>query len=254
MRKRINFRIHALRYWLSGYLSFSEFLYLALPYSMRPQQPPKRKFENNVEKELLGKPFIIPNGEMMGFVTLVDQIVNSNQYRVELIKPNATVFDGGANMGVFSVFAAATHPDATIYSFEPTPSTFAALQQNASHYPNIKVFNCALGDAEKMVSIIVEPKDSGSNHLGEGGIPIPMKTIDGFNQKVDFLKMDTEGYEGPIIRGAAQTIKRSKPTIVMSAYHHPEDKTELPALLNSITPYDCELHHDAEEDLVCIAK
>jgi hypothetical protein len=40
----------------------------------------------------------------------------------------------------------------------------------------------------------------------------------------------------------------------MSAYHKPNDPVELPKLLNSIAPYDCELRHDCEEDLICKPK
>ena len=82
--------------------------------------------------------------------------------------------------------------------------------------------------------------------------PISIVTLDSLNlPKVDFIKIDTEGYEAPILRGARETIKRCRPIISMSAYHNPNDKTELPALLNSITPYRCELHRGSEEDFIC---
>lgn len=178
-------------------------------------------------------------------------IVIYNQYHVELIKKNATVVDGGANIGVFSIFAAQKHPDATIYAFEPTPSTFKKLQANTAKYPNIKCFNYALGAENGEVSIVDLGNFDGRNYIGAGGIPVEMKTIDSLNIPMDFLKMDTEGYEADILKGAAETIKKYRPVIAMSAYHKPEDKTELPALVNSLAPYNCELRNDCEEDFIC---
>ncbi len=178
-------------------------------------------------------------------------IVIYNQYHVELIKEKAIVVDAGANIGVFSIFAAQKHPDATIYAFEPTPSTFKKLQENTAKYSNIKCFNYALGSINESVNIVDLGNFSGRNYIGDVGIPVEMKTIDSLNIKMDFLKMDTEGYEADIIKGATETIKKYRPVIAMSAYHKPEDKTQLPILVSSIAPYICELHYDCEEDFIC---
>lgn len=78
-----------------------------------------------------------------------------------------------------------------------------------------------------------------------------MKTIDSMNTRVDFVKIDAEGYEANILKGAAETIRKYKPVVVMSADHKPNDKTELPAIMNSVTPYNCELRHDCEENFIC---
>jgi len=220
--------------------------YILRPGSMRP-----RKYNSSVR--LFGHPFVAQLGELSNFLDFVYQIVYRNQYHIDLIKENDIVVDAGANMGIFSIFVAVKHPHATIYAFEPTPSTFTALKENVKYYPNIKVFNCGLGEREKMASVITA-SGSGGNYIGEGGTPIEIKTIDGLNIPVDFIKMDVEGYERNILKGAAETIKKYKPIIAMSAYHKPDDVTELPKLLNSIAPYDCELHHDCEEDFICKPK
>lgn len=188
---------------------------------------------------------------MRTFTEFERGIVIYNQYHVELIKEKAVVVDAGANIGVFSIFAAQKHPDATIYAFEPTPSTFKKLQENTAKYSNIKCFNYALGSTNKKVNIVDLGNFSGLNYIGDSGIPVEMKTIDSLNIQMDFLKMDTEGYEADILKGAAETIKKYKPVVAMSAYHKPEDKTELPKVLNTITSYECKLEHDCEEDFIC---
>ena len=147
---------------------------------------------------------------------------------------------------------AARNPKSTIYAFEPTPKTFEHLKQNTSYYPNIKVFNCALGEKTGKSSIITVDDWGAQNYLGEGGTPIEVKTIDSLNLPVGFIKMDVEGFEGAILKGASETIRKNKPVIAMSAYHHPNDENELPKIIHSIEPsYICELHEEYEKDLIC---
>ena len=234
----IRTRIRAWEYFHQGKLTFKEAMLSMIP----------TRFRTEYITTFFGKPFILSDGNIMIFLALQSEIIASNQYHVELIKKN--VIDAGANVGVFSIYASIKHPEATIYAFEPNPRTFKALQENIKYYPNIKAFNCGLVEKNKTATII-PTNYSVISHIGEGGIPVEIKTIDSFTIPADFIKMDTEGYEANILRGAAETIKKHKPIIVMSAYHHPNDVTELPALLNTIASYDCEFRHDEEEDLVC---
>ncbi len=232
--KHIKARIMAWGWFFDGKLTFFQTLGMMFPQIWRP-------------KSLRGHIF---------------QIITQNQYHVELIKPNAAVVDAGANIGVFSVFAAQKHPDCTIYAFEPTPKTFDVLRENTKNYLNIKCFNCVLGDFNGTASLVRVPRSDRAasiecrgledgNYIGHGGTPVPMKTIDSLDIPMDFLKMDVEGSEANVLKGAAETIKKNKPIIAMSAYHRNTDKVELPLVLNSIAPYHCELRHDAEEDFIC---
>ena len=190
-------------------------------------------------------------GDVNEFVGMVQEIAIANQYHIELVKKDAVVVDAGANMGVFSTLVASKYPGATVYSFEPTPDTFATLQKNIQGYKNIKAFNKALGEVVGMAKLAIA-SSHGGNHIAEEGIPIEVATIDSLDMKVDFIKMDTEGYEANILKGARETIKKYKPVIAMSAYHNPNDKEDLPRLLKEISPdYICELHQDYEEDLIC---
>ncbi len=234
---------------LTGNLSFSLAAFFMLPAFMRPKMDSIKSFS------IYGKPFITPKGprELRTALNLIHEIIGLNQYRIQLIKNDAVVIDAGANTGVFSIFVAANHPRSAIHAFEPTPSTFEALKTNTRYYPNIKIYNFGLGEKEKKASILLA-SGSGGNYIGERGIPVQIKTLDSFNLPADFIKIDTEGYEANILRGAAETLKKYKPIIVMSAYHKPNDETELPALLNSIVPYDCELRQDCEKDFTCTPK
>jgi FkbM family methyltransferase len=243
MNPEITRRMRVLGMSLKGELPF---------FSILPELLPRRFRKNGktIKGRLFGNPFFVPKGDVGELASQIWEIVKNDGYHTELIKQNATVIDAGANMGVFAVFVARNHPDATIYAFEPTADTFNALKENTKFYPNIKVINSALGDYIGTTRIAQEPHMTG-NKIGLIGDEIEIKTIDSLNLSVDFLKMDVEGSEGIILRGGATTIKKNKPVIVMSAYHHPEDKIELPKLVNSIAPYNCELRNDGEEDFIC---
>ena len=74
----------------------------------------------------------------------------------------SVIFDVGANMGMFTLFAASRCPDARIYSFEPIPPTFEVLSRNASmHVPGAKVFNCGLADHAHRDTFTFYPQMSG---------------------------------------------------------------------------------------------
>jgi hypothetical protein len=64
-------------------------------------------------------------------------------------------------------------------------------------------------------------------------------TIDNFVKeekidRVDFIKIDTEGFEKERIKGAEKTIKEFKPRLAIAAYHFPDDKKAIPELVLSI--------------------
>jgi FkbM family methyltransferase len=215
--------------------------------------------------ELYGRPFSPASENYVEATAWIDEVITKDQYQTGLIKDGSIVIDAGANIGVFSVKVAHENSSSKIYSFEPTPRTFDALKRNTETYPNISIFNLGLGDEVTEKKITIWDNFSGSNTIGgtaspEYGAPdrvenIKITTIDEVAKglsRVDFIKMDTEGYEANILKGAAETIKRWRPIIAMSSYHNPNDKEELPRLLKSICPeYVCELRHDAEEDMIC---
>lgn len=71
------------------------------------------------------------------------------------------VFDIGANIGLFSLFADASAHGVRLFSFEPAPPTFEALRRNAAAYcANARVFNCGIGAADGEAPFTFYPKSS----------------------------------------------------------------------------------------------
>ncbi|MFL6199525.1 MAG: MupA/Atu3671 family FMN-dependent luciferase-like monooxygenase [Thermoanaerobaculia bacterium] len=75
---------------------------------------------------------------------------------------DACVFDVGANIGLFTLFAAARAPRARVFSFEPIPTTFQVLSANAGLYgPGARVFPLGLSDREEEADFTFYPQMAG---------------------------------------------------------------------------------------------
>jgi len=137
-------------------------------------------------------------------------------YSKQFIKKNSVVIDAGANIGNHSLFYLKECNCSFLHAFEPHPFMFRLLTENLSGYKNKILHQNGLSDKETKVSAsIINEKHVGSTtyHSDVNG-KLVLKTIDSFNMpKVDFIKIDVEGYEYEVINGAKNTIKRCRPTI-----------------------------------------
>ena len=71
------------------------------------------------------------------------------------------VFDVGANIGLFTLFAAASAPGVTVYAFEPIPPVFEALRTNALlHGTDARVFECGIGSSARTETFTYYPHAS----------------------------------------------------------------------------------------------
>ena len=156
----------------------------------------------------------------------------------QYVNKDSICLDIGANIGSFTVFLAsiARH----VYAFEPEPNNFKQLEENTtyfgspinsstSHLNNIKIVNYAVSDKLGINTLHMCPTDNGMHRLYnskwcDGGEQIEVKTttIDFFtnNNKISFIKIDVEGWEYHVIKGATNTIKRDHPVIMME-WHPP---------------------------------
>lgn len=203
---------------------------------------------------------------------LIEEIIIKDQYGAKEFlntEEPKIILDCGANIGIFSLWAYYLSPQSQIYAFEPTKSTRKLLEKNIninSLHNNIVSHNLALGDRDAEIQIRTEVNDLGTgnslidsgSHLGKNIVlqKVQMQTIDTFVRKhnlskVNFIKIDTEGYEKQILQGARETIKKFSPVIACSAYHLKGDKIEIPKLVQSINPnYHYKLLKRSEEDLI----
>lgn len=123
-----------------------------------------------------------------------------------------TMIDCGAHIGLWSYNFA--HWFRNIAAFEPVEAHRECWIKNVAPGPaNMCLYVEALGDREDMVTIRVNPVSSGDSWV-KGKGTVPMKTLDSFGfEDVDFIKVDAEGYEEFILRGAEFTLVHWKPVV-----------------------------------------
>jgi len=128
------------------------------------------------------------------------------------------VIDVGANIGAISqAFIATGHQ---VIAFEPQREVFELLALNC---PNGVLHNCALGAYNTIAKIPLLDYSLPNNYGevtvgGSSGLDIVMKRLDDFCfEDVSLIKIDVEGYEEEVLRGAMDTVKRCKPILYLEA-------------------------------------
>lgn len=130
------------------------------------------------------------------------------------VKQFRNAIDIGAHIGLWSYNMA--HEFKYVYAFEPVKEFRECFSLNVM-FPNVALFPVALGDnALERVEMVLTPDNTGSTHVKEGVGNVEVKTLDAYEfQDIDFIKIDTEGYELKVLRGARETILRCKPVIIV---------------------------------------
>jgi len=146
----------------------------------------------------------------------------------EYLPKDGVVIDVGANLGFTALlFAKHVGPGGQVYAFEPSPPIYAKLlevvEKNQLH--NVRCFNLGCGAAQGRETLLV-PASSGASTIRRSGvhlaeacreISIALDTLDNvilpLASKVDFLKIDTEGFEDQVLAGAEQVVARYRPIV-----------------------------------------
>ena len=143
----------------------------------------------------------------------------------EYIPENAVICDIGANIGNHTLYWFAHHDIKFVYCFEPRAETFHILQKNIKingYEDRTKCFNLALSDKKAMLKTIrFNHNNIGGNMYGDGAYgktqSIPLDDLE-IAQKVDFMKIDVEGMEEAVLKGALKIIKRDHPILFIEIF------------------------------------
>lgn len=127
--------------------------------------------------------------------------------------------DVGAHVGLWTRVLA-TMFEHTV-AFEPHPTLFACWERNCLNIDNASGYNIALSHTNDEVSIGYVEGNSGNAHVidrpAQGARFARTYALDNFplGKKIDFLKIDVEGWELYVVLGASETIQRDKPVIIL---------------------------------------
>jgi len=149
-----------------------------------------------------------------------------------IIKPGMTCVDIGANVGYFTIILSKlAWPYGTVYAFEPEPKNFKVLSRNASVLNSLSPYSCipeqvAIGNRKGELRFYTTGYNFGrhSAHMESNeSIDVEVTTLDRYlfgGQKVDFVKIDVEGYEPEAIEGMSSIIAKN-PNLTIILEHMP---------------------------------
>jgi FkbM family methyltransferase len=186
------------------------------------------------------------------------------------VRPGFVACDIGANIGTYTVpLARLVGPTGHVVSFEPNRPTFACLRQNIrqNRLGNVTLVRAAAGPESGVADLVVTANNFGEVHLApapSAASPrnptaatdtarVSVTTVDtevarlGL-KRVDFIKIDVEGFELAALRGAARTLATNPDLVVQTeivpahAARYSFDVADLTAFFHEhgYTPYACD--------------
>ena len=187
-------------------------------------------------------PFVSPYRERVLFYTvefpyrphffgMVSEIFFRRLYRLP-DKKIKTIIDGGANIGLATLYFKWRHPEARVLCFEPNPEACAFLEKNISgnHLSGVKIFPYALGKTNGQAQLFTSSRIKGSSSAStipprdmERDFTVPMRRLSEFvDSTVDLLKLDVEGAEGDILADLEASGKLPFVRNIILEYHQYE--------------------------------
>ena len=134
------------------------------------------------------------------------------------------IFDIGAASGEYTELFLKRFPAARVYAFEPLPEHFKKLEGRVKKYGNrVCAFNFALYDKSGEKDLYIAPNKDASSFLIKENLTkdhktiVKMRTLDEFTpdiKKIDLIKIDVEGVELEVLRGAEKTLPKTRSIFV----------------------------------------
>lgn len=183
----------------------------------------------------------------------------------QYVKPGMTVLDIGANVGAHALpLAKYVGPTGRVYAIEPTDHAFKKLLKNKSLNPDLEntlipikaTLNEPNGNQPKEIYSSWNLIDKNERHPRHGGVLSAVSnanniTLDALVEqlnlsRIDFVKMDVDGFECRILRGAKNTFRRFRPTMILelSPYVLEEQGDSIEILLNLLREFGYQLYHE----------
>lgn len=159
-----------------------------------------------------------------------------------------TFFDVGANTGVYALLMATSNPGTSVHAFEPVPSVFTRLKRNVdlNGFANVHTHELAVSDVTGRAKI----------HVPAEGVPTESSLLRGFRpdtttvevgvtslddfvrdnavDRVDVIKIDTEGTAQMVIAGAQLTLATHAPLLVCEILHAVDSDTGAGPMLKDL--------------------
>jgi FkbM family methyltransferase len=170
-----------------------------------------------------GRPMLVADAD--SFLGAYKEIFFDRVYAFPSATPRPLIIDGGANIGLATLFFKRIYPQSRVIAFEADPSIFELLKQNIGsfHLPNVQLVNAALWNSDTSLSFTAERGASG--HIAtftDTGDSVPVSAVrlrSWLHEKIDFLKLDIEGAEYEVLDDCREELRNVQNLFV--EYHSP---------------------------------
>jgi FkbM family methyltransferase len=154
------------------------------------------------------------------------------EFAIEQALPGTVAIDVGANVGMFTVpLALAVGPSGRVLTIEPSPENVERLESNLelNGLENVVVEPIAVGDkaGQLVLQLASDPgfhstAEIAESRAVEGNLTVRAETLDqvwlrAHAPAVSFIKIDTEGSEDAVLRGAEQILQACHPVLLVEA-------------------------------------
>lgn len=190
-------------------------------------------------------------------VSLADHVGRSIYYTGDLdykiswvidqsVLPGDVAMDIGANYGLTALrMAKRAGSSGIVHAFEPNPKILVYLRRALAENPALKIalHELALGERDTELPLFVPEHNYGGASLafeGHGGVvkeaSVPVRRLSEYAVaqgigRVDFIKMDVEGFEWNVLQGAIDFLAKTKPRVIVTEEFDRPDGTRLPRSL-----------------------
>jgi FkbM family methyltransferase len=158
----------------------------------------------------------------------IEHYRGANEFLIQSISTlpaNATIIDVGANIGLTASLFKSLIPACRVVCFEPDPVAHANLLRTLNGHSNIYVHREALGAVNGQISFTQNPHSASASHLSpdtsmaDGAATVNVVRLDEFAKteikRIDFIKIDVEGFEPDVLEGGRQTISDYRPPVFL---------------------------------------
>lgn len=146
-----------------------------------------------------------------------------------LVAAGSTVVDVGANIGFFTVLLARrVGARGLVISIEPEADNFASLQRRVEHLGLdgvVSLVNAAAVENPGQAYLVLNPDNPADHRVADAGVAVSAVSLDALLAergwpRVSLIKIDVQGGELRVIRGATQALRRFHPTLFVE-FHEP---------------------------------
>lgn len=171
-----------------------------------------------------------------------------------VLQPGDVALDIGANLGLVSLrMAARVGPSGYVHAFDPQPRMQSYFRRTLELNPDlpIRLHPIGLGAEDGTLTLSVPEGNAGSASLrharpGSSQIDVPVRRLDEIAEsegidRVDFIKLDVEGFELYVLQGGAGLIARTRPKVLVLEENDPDPETGLSPALEALQELDYDL-------------